>query len=568
MTAPLLTARGLEIIFKGRDVPVVSGLDLDIRPGETLAVVGPSGCGKSLTARALCGLLPASARWGGEILWQGTPLTDPDDARWSALRGPGLTLILQEPLAALNPVLTVGAQVEETLRVRAGLSRRAARARARELFAEVHLPHPDRVGQAYPHQLSGGMRQRVLLAAALACDPRLLIADEPTASLDLTVQREILALLDRIRRERNLALLFVTHDLSLVPLLAERALVMGEGTPPRLVAATDLAVDNPAPPGRSTAPEGTPVLSVRGLQVRYGPDESGPPAVAGVDLDLWPGEIVGLAGESGCGKTSLARAMVGQLSHVSGEVRVRDRNLLKLGGADLRRTRRSIQLACQDAGASLNPRRRVGAHLLEAGCPDPAACLARVGLTADMADRYPHQLSGGQRQRVALARNLSAAPDVLVADEITSALDKPLQQQVLDLLTAARRDDGLAILLISHDLDLLQRVCGRILVMDRGAVVEVYPTDGSSPPRHPCTLRLAAALPPRVGTLQASEFFAVPEADEIDGETGSGCPWTSGCTSRKSVCFKVLPPLQNVAPGHWVRCPESDAPVPAHFIDT
>jgi peptide/nickel transport system ATP-binding protein len=484
LPAGLLVVRGLTVAYPGAMAPALQDCALSLGPGETVAVVGASGSGKTTLARALLGLLPAGAARSGQVLWRGTEMTG--EAAWRRVRGREIGLVLQDPQMALNPVLRVGDQVAAPLRRHGALSRREAWARAVALLAEVRLENPAVLARRHPHELSGGMRQRVGIAAALAGAPSLLVADEPTSSLDLAAERDILLLLRDLQRSRGLALVFVTHDLALVPVVASRVLVLEHGrcveqgsaadvlAAPAHPATRALLVDPPpAAPPRAAAPL---LLSARGLTVRRTAGGQSRDVVRGCDLDLREGELVGLAGASGCGKTTLARALAGHLPY-SGTL------VLPRGGQ-----RRAVQLAFQDPAAALDPRQSVLAAVAEAaavtGLSAGAARAAayqlfeEVGLAADRADRLPHELSGGQQRRVVLARALAADPAVLIADEPTSSVDPPTRTRLLALLAALRARRGLAILLISHDLPLLRRSCQRVVVMAGGVVTEVWSGPG------------------------------------------------------------------------------------------
>ncbi len=569
----LLTVRGLQVDHfdreRGERRPLLRGVDLDLAPGQALALVGPSGCGKSLTARALLGLLPPDFAWQGRIDWRGSPLTEPTSEVWRRVRGRGLGLIPQEPSSSLNPVIRAGDQIAETLQVHRGLSRGAARITATELLAETQVPEPELAARRYPHELSGGMRQRVLLAAALACDPDLLIADEPTTALDVSVQKDILALINRLRRERHMALIFITHDLNLVPLLADQVAFMAKGKIEEVVPVARVTM--PEAPSLAVVAAGlpAPVLAASGVVVRF--DGAPRPAVAGVDLELRPGVAVGLLGESGGGKTSLGRALARHVSLHGGSLRLDGEECIGAGGAALRAQRRRVQMLFQDPGGSLNPRQRVGAALREAAGPAgsaPDLLLAEVGLDQNLAERYPHQLSGGQRQRVALARCLATAPAVLIADEPTSALDVEARDLILALLNRIMAQRDLALLLISHDLEVMQGVCREVHVMFGGLVIEVLPGGGSFQPRHPYTRDLVKALPRTLRaepSLWAEEHFL---RRNVGVPTGRGCPLFGDCRLQKPCCGKELPPLKTISISHRLRCPEAEANDPSHFIDT
>lgn len=567
----LLSVRGLRVTqFDGTETrSLLKGVDLDLDPGQALALVGPSGCGKSLTARALLGLLPPEFAWQGEITWRGVPLSNPAGAKWQDVRGAGLGLILQEPMSSLNPVLRVGDQIAETIQVQRGVPRQPAQAQAVEMLAEMQVPEPSRVARLYPHQLSGGMRQRVLLAAALACDPDLLIADEPTTALDVSVQREILALINRVRSERGMALIFITHDLNLVPLLADRVAFMSEGRIQNVAAIADMTLPDAPPLLSGVQAERPPVLTATNLTVKY--DSAEQPAVAGIDLELRPGCAVGLLGESGCGKTSLGRALAQHVALTGGQVLLNGQDGATLHGAAAHSHRRRIQMLFQDPGSSLNPRQTVAAALKEAAEPaeaDIAGLLTEVGLGSDLGPRYPHQLSGGQRQRVALARCLATSPTVLIADEPTSALDTEARELILSLLRRIMQQRGLALLFISHDLEVMRSICDEVHVMYGGLIVETLPGGDLFLPRHPYTQELLLALPRALredlSHWQGVSFLPVDEG----GDRGTGCPRFGKCPLQKPSCGKELPPLKMQSKIHWLRCPEAEANGPAHFIDT
>lgn len=497
VSEPLLRLERLAVRLPGKEAPAVNDVTLEVRPGETLAVVGPSGGGKSVSLRAALGLLPRGARVDGRVFWQGE-----DTAVWSSRRRRGLLgrsvgVVWQDPGASLNPVLTVGTHLDEVLRRLTGLRGAVLRERGDALLAAVRLDDPTAWRRRYAHQLSGGQQQRVALALALAGEPELLVADEPTTSLDPPVRGEVLALLDGLKVDRGLALIHVTHDLALIRGRADEVVVVAAGRtvesgPAAMVLAGSdqpvtrafLDAARPAPP-RAPAPAAPVVLEARGLVAGYG----GATVLRGVDLRLERGRVTGLLGASGAGKTTIARVLAGFLPAASGR--------LVGPAADAGRGRpRPVQLVFQNPAAALDPRRSVEAEVraaaAAAGAVDPRAAardlLAAVGLPADACARPAHALSGGQRQHAALARTLAASPRVVVADEPAASLDPPSRLRLVALLETLCRDRGVALLLISHDPDLLRRCADRIGVLAGGIVVDEFPGDGG--PTHPEARRL------------------------------------------------------------------------------
>ena len=507
----------------------VDDVSFTVERGEILCLVGESGSGKSITAQAIMGLLPAPhvRVASGRIVFEGRDLTDLDRAAWRALRGSRIAMIFQEPMTALNPVMRVGVQIEEVLVAHTDLDRAARERRVVELLDSVGLPDPARLRLSYPFRLSGGQRQRVMIAGALALEPALLVADEPTTALDVTTQKQILELIRSIQRAKRMGVLFITHDFGVVAEIADRVAVMQHGHIVEIGAAAEV-LNNPqhaytrqliaAVPryraGAATATTGQAVLSARSVSKRFVlaaglfTQKRVLDAVKDVDLVVHAGETVGLVGESGSGKSTFARCLVRLVNADRGEVEFAGSNLLALPNARLRALRPRIQMIFQDPYASLNPRRKVGRIIAEgpvAHGANPAAALAKarellklVGLDPAAADRYAHEFSGGQRQRVGLARALALDPEVLVADEPVSALDVSVQAQVLDLLADIRRRLDLAMIFITHDLRVAAQVCDTICVMREGEIVERgAKADIFGNPQHPYTRELLAAIPGR-----------------------------------------------------------------------
>lgn len=533
--APLLDVQDLGIAFGGK--PVVQGVSFTLAPGEKLALVGESGSGKTITALALLRLLDG-ARLQGRALWQGRDaaaaprdlLTLPE-RQMRALRGDEIAMIFQEPMTALNPLMPIGAQVAEVLRLKKALSPAQAAREAIELIAKTGIPDPARRARAFAHQLSGGQRQRAMIAMALACQPRLLLADEPTTALDVSLRGQILDLLDELRRDTGMAVLMITHDLQLVRRFADRVAVMQHGqlveqgataalfAAPRQPYTRQLLASRPerdvdeSPPAAQAAP----VLVAESVRVDYPVPLPGVrgwfrkgrfTALHGASFGIAPGRTLGVIGESGSGKSTLAQAALGLLPF-TGTLRVAGRAWRHRASAD-RPLRRVVQVVFQDPFSSLSPRMTVeeivGEGLLvhepALGAPERAArvrqALADVGLSEaqfpGLLARYPHAFSGGQRQRIALARALIVQPRLLVLDEPTSALDVSIQKQVLALLQRLQKERGLAYLLITHDVDVVRALAHEVLVLKDGQVVESGPAlRVLGAPRHPYTQALLAA---------------------------------------------------------------------------
>ena len=508
----------------------VEAVDLDLAPNEILCVVGESGSGKSLTARAVMGLLPRPHVQiaEGSIHFGEEDLAKVSEARLRAIRGSDISMIFQEPMTALNPVMTIGNQIDEVFRFHTTLKRRQRRERAVALFDDVHLPDPAHIVDSYPHELSGGQRQRAMIAMALALDPKILIADEPTTALDVTTQAQILKLIKELQASHDTGVLFITHDFGVVADIADRVAVMQHGRLVEMGPADQVlnapehpytqalieAVPSLVPrPARNRSAE--PVLDVQGLYKTYrsggsflglGAKERRVAAADHVDLELRRGETLGVVGESGSGKSTVARCIVRLNNADQGRILLHGTDLQPLGRAAMRPFRAKIQMVFQDPFASLNPRTKIGKIIAQGpliqGVPAAQAekrareLLEIVGLDERAYDRYPHEFSGGQRQRIGVARALANDPEVLIADEPVSALDVSIQAQILRLLDEIRERMSLSMIFITHDLRVAAQVCDRIAVMRQGVVVETGPTaELFDDPRDAYTRELLAAVP-------------------------------------------------------------------------
>ncbi|MCQ4161397.1 ABC transporter ATP-binding protein [Roseomonas sp. GC11] len=506
MTLPILSVQNLSIAFRGRTV--VKGVSFNVHPGETVALVGESGSGKSVTALSCLRLLPgAGSNPTGRIMLDGTEVLSATPEELQRLRGGVAGMVFQEPMTSLNPLHSIGRQVAEAVRLHQPLRGAALRERVLMLLERAGLPDPARRLDAFPHQLSGGQRQRVMIAAALANDPRLLIADEPTTALDVTIQAQILDLLAELKQRLGMALLLITHDLSIVRQQADSVVVMRHGAvveqgPARAVLAAPrhdytklLLATEPRGAPAPVPPDAAPLLRAEAVRVHF-PIRRGllrrqvgeVKAVDGVSLDLREGETLGLVGESGSGKTTLGLALL-QLERSAGRITFEGQPIQGLSRAALRPLRARMQVVFQDPYGSLSPRMSVAeivgeglaVHAPGLGAPARAArvaaALAEVGLDPAMAERYPHEFSGGQRQRIAIARALVLQPRLLVLDEPTSALDVSVQAQVVELLRGLQAKHRLAYLFISHDLRVVRAMAHRIMVLRGGQVVEAGEAD-------------------------------------------------------------------------------------------
>ena len=545
--AIVLEVRGLKTVFPiGKaELRAVDDVGFTLERGRTLCIVGESGSGKSITARSILQIVGAPGRIvGGEVLYTRRPGEGPVDLaklpargrRMRAVRGREIAMVFQEPMTSLSPIHKIGWQIAEALLAHGMMDRRGAARRAVELLRQVEIPAPEIAADRYPFEFSGGMRQRAMIAMALACDPRVLIADEPTTALDVTTQAEILRLIRRLQDENGLAVLFITHDMGVVAQIADDVLVMRAGKVvehapveqvfrepqhpyTKLLLEASKKLGMAAPPARRGVAGTVPLMRVRDLTLTYPAQASlfrkpKPPvaAVRGVSFDLFEGDNLGVVGESGSGKTTLGNCLIRVLAPSTGEISYamrdgRTQDLARLERRALRPVHREIRMVFQDPFASLNPRmtvdQAVGEPLLVNRLLSGVALsrrvgelLAMVGLPPDAGRRYPHAFSGGQRQRIVIARALALDPRLIIADEATSALDVTLRGQILDLLLALQPKLGLSFILISHDLGVIRYFCNRIAVMYRGELVEIGDADAiCDDPQQDYTRRLLAAVP-------------------------------------------------------------------------
>jgi peptide/nickel transport system ATP-binding protein len=518
--------RNLEVTFAtdGGDVIAVDRVTLSVEAGETLAIVGESGSGKTVTAKSIIGLLPETAITRGAIVLNDREVIGLTGAKLRATRGADAAMVFQEPSTSLNPVYTVGWQIAEGLRAHGKFSRREARAKAIDMLRRVGIPDPEKRIDHYPHQFSGGQKQRVVIAMALVLEPELIIADEPTTALDVTVQAEILDLLRRCRDEFGAAIILITHNMGVVADLADRVAVMYEGklveqapvkelfsspqheyTKKLLAAVPRIDVHRVRPP----VPVAAPIVTAENLVIEYPAlFGAGFRAVDGVSFTIAPREVLGLVGESGSGKTTIGRAIGGLTKVTGGSLKVLGHEMLGIRERDFRPTREQIGFVFQDPASSFNPLLTIAECVAEPLIVHGRAQDARgarkrvdelleaVQLPKAYGDRYPHELSGGQRQRASLARALALEPTLLIADEPTSALDVSVQARVLELFAQLQRDFGFAALFISHDLAVVDLLADRIAVLNHGVLVEQGPAaQVLGDPQHPYTRRLLASLP-------------------------------------------------------------------------
>lgn len=527
---PVLSVKNLGVEFwvGGGWAAAAKHVTYDLMPGKVLAIVGESGSGKSTSSMAIMGLLPKNARVSGSAKLAGRELINAREEVLRQVRGEGIAAIFQEPMTALNPVYTIGFQISETILThRPGMTRKQAKARAIELLGLVEMPDPTKAYNSYPHQLSGGQRQRAMIAQSISLDPRVLIADEPTTALDVTVQAEILDLLRHLHQKLDSAIILITHDMGVVADMADDVMVMKDGdvvehsTSAKLFSAPEhpytkalmasvphLGLGTAVADIASTSQDATAALLLDRVSIDY-PKRGRVPAfraVADASLSIQPGEVLGLVGESGSGKTTIARAIVGLVPIAEGTLRVAGQEMVGVDTKQLRAVRRKLGIVFQDPGSSLNPRWPVGESIgepLELAGRDKKAIASRVTELLDMVElprefrnRYPHELSGGQRQRIGIARALALDPKVLVADEPTSALDVSVQARVLELLQAIQKEQQFATLFVTHDLAVVDLLADRIAVMQHGKIVEQGTKEQIlRNPQDPYTQRLISAVP-------------------------------------------------------------------------
>ncbi|MEO1155074.1 MAG: ABC transporter ATP-binding protein [Pseudomonadota bacterium] len=535
MTKPVLSVRDLRVAFGAGEtrVEAVKGVSFDLMPGETLAIVGESGSGKSVSALSTMALIRQAGGEieGGTILHDGRiDMVQATEAEARKIRGNEIAMIFQEPMTSLNPVFSVGEQLIEPLVTHLGMSKVDAKARALSAMDEVRIPEPERRFKQFPHELSGGMRQRVMIAMALVCEPKILIADEPTTALDVTIQAQILWLIKKLKADYGTAVLFITHDLGVVAQIADRVAVMQTGNlveigdvariynapehpyTQKLLSAVPVLGTAPAKPVHASAD--VPMLALDALSVRY-PIRSGlfrqvrheVVAVDKVSFEIPKRTTLGLVGESGCGKSTISRAIMGLVAPTSGAIRVAGTDLSALTDTERFAFQRKTGIVFQDPFAALSPRRKAFDQIAEpmvihswgteAQIRDRVRwLLSRVGLGDAHLDRYPHEFSGGQRQRLCIARALALEPELLIADEPVSALDVSVQAQVLELFDELQRELGLTYLFISHDLAIVEQVSERVAVMFMGRLVEYGPSKKVlSGPAHAYTRNLLASIP-------------------------------------------------------------------------